>query len=261
VKKNYKLSIVVPFVQIDSAFKQTVNSVFEQIEISNIELILVAKSLRDVKPSYIKFLASRFNVKFLENNKGIYQAINCGIQECSGDYILVFGCGDGFLNQNCSKKISEFFIYNPDYIYFNVLLRDESSNPVASTVVGVVDTIEKVKKIHHQGVVISKKCYEQHGLYDISFKTSADFDYLIKIYSINSMYLDQVMTFFNLGGESSPSICKFLRQRREIVKIHEKHSISLSSYSKINFFIKAFLFSFSPKLRNRLIALRRRIKG
>jgi glycosyltransferase len=261
VKRNYKLSVIVPFLEIDTAFEETVNSVLQQTEIADIELILVAKSLSVFKINYIKSLGSRINVKILENNQGIYQAINSGIEASVGQYILVLGCGDGFLNKNSSKKIFELFICNPDYIYFNVLLRDENSNPIVFTEVGIVDGVDKIKKIHHQGVVISKNCHKRFGFYDTTFRTSADLDFLIKIYSKNSVYIDEVLTFFNLGGESSPSIAKFFRQRREIVEIHRKHRISIPVSNKIIFFIKTILFSLSPIFRKNLIKLRKTIKG
>ena len=100
-----KLSIITITYQAEAYLERTFKSVFEQGLADEIDYIVVDGASKDRTLEIIKANKSQINQFISEKDKGIYDAMNKGMQLAKGDYILFLNAGDTFASPNNLKKI------------------------------------------------------------------------------------------------------------------------------------------------------------
>ena len=70
----------------------------------------------------------------------------------------------------------------------------------------------------HPTLFLKKEVYEKHGLFDLSFKISADYDFMLRIFKDSELkfgYLPKVITKMRVGGASNRSLKNVIRKSKE----------------------------------------------
>ena len=158
-----------------------------------------------------------------EKDKGIYDALNKGINLASGD-IIGFVHSDDFLatnniiNEICSMMKSESL----DGVYGDLQYVDE---------INTKKIIRNWKSCHfkpgllkngwmppHPALFLKKEVYEKHGLFDLSYGISADYDFILRIFKDSELkfgYLPKDITKMRVGGASNRSIKNIIQKTKE----------------------------------------------
>lgn len=120
---SIKISIITISYNEKNAIKNTILSVINQ-SYYNREYIVIDGGSSDGTLEIIKKYSSQIDVFVSEPDKGIYDAMNKGIDFATGDYCIFMNAGDVFVNDNVLTKVipflrSSFDIYNgfTYYIY------------------------------------------------------------------------------------------------------------------------------------------------
>jgi len=116
-----RFSIVVPVYNSEKYLHQCLESVLEQEEENNFELIIIDDASSDKSPDIIQSyqnMDSRITGIYNLENSGISQARNRGIDEATGTYLL-FLDSDDFLAPNTLKKISEYLQVDTELLLFD----------------------------------------------------------------------------------------------------------------------------------------------
>ena len=61
----------------------------------------------------------------------------------------------------------------------------------------------------HPTFFLKKSVYEKHGLFNLNYSISADYDFMVRVLSDKSLkfgYLPKVITKMRVGGESNRSL-------------------------------------------------------
>lgn len=106
-----------------ATLEQTILSVIEQTY-SNIEYIIIDGYSTDGTLDIIKQYEDGIDYWQSEPDKGIYDAMNKGIDFASGSFINFMNAGDSFANSTVTEKIKN---YTQDILYGNIFLKKESS--------------------------------------------------------------------------------------------------------------------------------------
>ena len=92
--QEIKISVVTVCLNTANTIKETVNSVLEQ-SYGNLEYVIVDGMSTDGTLEIIREYERSFGVKVIsDKDSGLYNAMNKGIDLCSGDYILFLNSGD-----------------------------------------------------------------------------------------------------------------------------------------------------------------------
>ena len=216
------------------------NILFEQL------LIIPKKNqytLRDfVLPNNIKII--------LDNGRGVYNAINQGLKQASGDKILLLH-GDNYLTKNGSKILQEN-LFEKTSIQFSSLMRLKDK------------TLKKFINYQliwfnlfmglyppHPGLLLNKKDLNKIGLYNSNYKICSDFDFYIRMYKnkIPLKYINYDIIVSPSGGISTSgfiSIKKIFIERHKILLSHYKFSIFFAVYTIfLGYLIKIFNRNYS----------------
>ena len=123
-KLNYKsnlmkVSIITVCLNSESTINRTINSVNSQ-NYKDIEHIFVDGGSVDKTLKNIKFNSKR-NTKILNQNKrGIYNAMNIGLKNCTGDIVVFLNSDDFLAKDYILTKVVEKFSEGYDIVFGNI---------------------------------------------------------------------------------------------------------------------------------------------
>lgn len=210
---NPKVSIITICYQAEKTIADTIQSVLDQTY-SNIEYIIIDGASKDNTLAIIESFNEPKIELFSEKDKGLYDALNKGMAKATGDYIAFLHADDIYANKDVvSEIVSLFKTYETQAVSSSVSI---FKNNQFDKVFRNYDATKFRKwqfnigiQPPHPGFFISKEAANTIGNFDISYKISGDFDWLlraIKKHQISVHYSKFVSVFMRDGGISSSGI-------------------------------------------------------
>lgn len=225
-----KLSVITICYNSEETIERTIKSVLGQTY-TDFEYIIVdggsKDSTLDIVQKYEPLFEGRMKWKS-EPDKGIYDAMNKGIQRSSGDIIGIVN-SDDWLEPTAMESIAKVagsvdyvnalicgsmkFHYNDGRVQlfctdeqkFNVGIKNYSFNYGA----------------YHPAIWVGKKVYENVGMFDTNYRTAADIDFIYRCYLANSKFYftKDVVSNMSDGGISNHINWKyFISDKKYYVK-------------------------------------------
>ena len=198
-----KLSIITINLNNSSGLKKTLESVLNQTY-RDYEYILIDGDSVDGSKQLIENHKDKFAYWISESDKGIFNAMNKGVKQASGEYLLFLNSGDCFynymiLNEIFKTNLSEDIVYG-NVIWEPALVHHQGIFPDTFT-------FEYFKKysLPHQATLIKKEMFETVGLYDESYKVISDWlFFVLALYKYNCSYrhLNQIISICDSKGMS-----------------------------------------------------------
>ena len=191
-----KFSIVTVCKNSEDTIRYTLNSVKSQTY-KNIEHIIIDGISTDETINIInEYINSepKLPITFIsEKDEGIYDAINKGLKNCTGEYISILNADDIFHSNRSIENIikliradkeNDIFFFGLTYFRnknFKKIIRYYPSKNFKRWMLnfGIIPP--------HPASVIKKKIYDLHGNYDKNFKISGDFDLFLRFIKINKL--------------------------------------------------------------------------
>src|ERR1035437_8605494 len=201
------ISIIIPTFNSEVTLKKCLESIIDQT-FNNFEILIVdgksedetLKIAKEINDSRIKIMS--------ELDKGIYDAMNKGINLAKGEWIYFLGSDDELCNQFILEKIySQIINKNYHVIYGNVT--SERFNGIYAGEFNFEKLYEK--NICHQAIFFNKKLFKKVGCFNLKYKSHADYDHNIRWFlnkGIKRLYINEVIANYADGGFSSQGIDK-----------------------------------------------------
>tara|TARA_R110000772_G_scaffold113092_1_gene217388 strand:+ start:825 stop:1550 length:726 start_codon:yes stop_codon:yes gene_type:complete len=198
------ISVIIPTYNssstLDMALSSIVNQTYRNIEV----LIIDGMSTDSTLGIARRYQKEHQNVVITSaRDKGIYDAMNKGVELANGEWIYFMGSDDTFY---VDDTLNEFYNIccksNADIIYGNVY---------SSRFNGIHDgefTNSKLtkKNICHQAMFFNKSIFKKKGKFNLKYKAHADWDFNISCFfsnRIKNQYYDFVVANYADGGFSS----------------------------------------------------------
>lgn len=180
-----------------TGLSRTAKSIKEQ-SYQNYEWIIIdGHSTDGTQNDFIDYSTAKI---ISEEDKGIYDAMNKGIDRASGDYLIFMNAGDIFAYKDVLEKISSRVQVSPDFIYGDSL-EDNYYKRARSYL-----KINWGMFTHHQAMF-----YKRDTLgclrYDLTYKIAADYDLTLRfLLSLSNdfhiLYVPAPICIFETGGLS-----------------------------------------------------------
>tara|TARA_B100000795_G_scaffold266094_1_gene248770 strand:- start:338 stop:1138 length:801 start_codon:yes stop_codon:yes gene_type:complete len=230
MKSNIKFSIVVISLNTKNDFKETISSIYKQ-KYNNFEIIIIDGNSSDGTVLEINKLNKKIKKKVIENDKGIYHAMNKGIKYISGDLTIFLNSGDIFNNKNILNNVNIIFQKQKEV---DIIV---GKNIVKST----FEYFSKYKKINdltfssvfsHQSVFIKSKLFLKKK-YNLKYKIAADFEFFKYFYKKKKIFYYTNLIF-------STSKVYGISDKNRLLALSEFYDISkkYNNNKKTSFFIK-----------------------
>ncbi len=244
-----KISIITCVLNNPKTIKDTIESVQSQIYVDK-EHILIDGGSNDETLDVIKNNNNKNLSLFSSKDKGIYYAINKGINLCSGQIIGILHSDDFYSNEKVISDIVETFKKtNADLVYGD--LEYVSKKPPYKIIRKW--TAGKFNKLNlkkgwmppHPSVFVKKDIFYKIGKYNTDYKISSDYDFLIRALSnenIKKQYVEKILVKMRVGGKSNKSIKNIINKSLEDFIIIKKNKIGglltllTKNYSKLHQF-------------------------
>ena len=205
---NPFFSIITPTKNTESTIENTLKSVAKQT--NNIfEHIIVDSNSTDSTLKIIKGYKHKYRLKFIsEKDSGIAEAFNKGIKLSKGAWLIFLGSGDELIsNQILFEMEKELKLRKSELIVWGNIKYKALNGTIGKKIKGDFPKgrLKKFMCLPHQAAFHNKILFKRFGFYDESYKTSMDYDLVLRGYdSINTLsYINKDISYMLVGGISN----------------------------------------------------------
>jgi glycosyltransferase involved in cell wall biosynthesis len=216
------ISIVTVTYNADQLLERTLKSVFDQTY-KAIEYIIVDGASTDKTMEIVARNRNRFATVISERDKGIYDAMNKGLNEATGEYLLFLNAGDELFDTSTLEKVFSS-AQAADVYYGNTMIVDEKGNELGSRRLAPPENLNWKSLqfgmcVSHQSFIAKRSLA---GEYNLDYRISADIDWTIRVLkqAKSSVHTGQFISRFLEGGTSAQRRKLGLKERWSIMVVH-----------------------------------------
>lgn len=211
-----KVSIITVVYNSADNLETTIKSILDQTY-KLIELIVIDGGSTDGTIEIIQKYSENIKYWISEPDKGLYDAMNKGLDKASGDYVWFINSGDLIYDKNTLENIFGKGKELSDIYYGETLVTDSVGNEIAMRRHHAPDklTWKSFKQgmlVSHQSIIVKKDLAQ---LYDLKYRCSSDFDWVIKSLkkakSIENTHL--ILSKMSQGGFTRNNLIAGLKER------------------------------------------------
>jgi len=233
---NYKLSIITINRNNAEGLRKTIESVMSQT-FTDYEFIVIDGASEDDSADVVKQFVDKITYWVSEPDNGIFNAMNKGILKATGEYILFLNSGDWLVDKNV---IEDFYTLNStaNIITGDIFLWDNHE--------AVLRKSPELEDIHygkfyndsipHPASFIKRKLFEDHGLYNESYKLVSDWEFFFNCLIINHCtynHFDRPICYFDLTGISNSKEWRSLQEKEREMVLQNYLPLVYKAYKKI----------------------------
>jgi glycosyltransferase involved in cell wall biosynthesis len=207
------ISIVTPSYNQGEYLEETICSVLDQ-QYANLEYIIIDGGSSDQSVEIIKKYQKHLTYWVSEPDKGQSEALNKGLQKCTGD-IFNWINSDDYLERGALHKIAEAFIYNPNALQVCGFCRIFDQNSLDTILLHrseLFSSTEKTivqEKINQQGSFYKLSVVKELGLLNNTLNCVMDlelwFKFLCKYGQEKIVLIDDLLAHFRMHTHSKTS--------------------------------------------------------
>jgi len=205
-----KISIITIVYNNKECIAECIKSILKQKN-SNLEYIVIDGGSTDGTLEAIEPYKSELACYISEKDSGLYNALNKGIRNATGDIIGILHSDDLlYADTTLSEICTTFESTNADLVY-------------AKGVYVAKNNANKIRRLYassgfnknrlyfgwiplHTTIYVRRAVFEQYGLYDESFKIASDYEISLRWFTnekIKKVYLNRIVVKMRFGGKST----------------------------------------------------------
>lgn len=167
-------------------------------------------------------------------DKGIYDAMNQGIGAATGDVIGILNSDDFFTGDDVLERVADEFSKDPglEAIYGDIHFVKDTDLTKCTRYFSSRFFRPWMLRFGfmpaHPSFYVRREVYEKYGLYDLDFRTSSDFEMMVRLfvkYKIHAKYVNKDFVTMRAGGESTAGLAAKRKVNRDIAGSLRKHGI------------------------------------
>lgn len=158
-----------------------------------------------------------------ERDKGIYDALNKGIQLATGDVVGFLHADDLYASDNVLSQIAKAF-EDPEVCAVYGDLEYVSQQDTSKVIRRWQSKLFNQKDLGwgwmpaHPTLYVRRDWYAKIGGFDISYRIAADYLSILQLFTqpnFNAVYIPEVLVTMRLGGASNKSVKAIIKKSRE----------------------------------------------
>ena len=179
-----KFSIITVTYNAESVLEDTLQSVISQTY-HHVEYIIIDGASKDSTLSIIDRYKDRITKVISEPDKGLYDAMNKGMRQATGDYLCFLNAGDSFHEDDTLQQIVHTITESelPDVLYGETALVNNERHFLRMRRLSTPEVL--TWKSFKQGMLVCHQAFfAKTSLaepYDLQYRFSADFDWCIRV--------------------------------------------------------------------------------
>jgi glycosyltransferase involved in cell wall biosynthesis len=237
--ESLKISVITVVLNGRRCIEDCIQSVLSQTY-NDIEYIVVDGGSMDGTREIIRKHEDEISRWTSGSDKGMYDAMNKGIELATGDVVGFLHSDDVYSDNNVLDKVAREFEKQGVDSVFADLVYIAQRNP---------DKIVRYYRAHnftprmfaygwmppHPTFFVKRNCYERFGLFKTDYAIAADYELLARFigkHNITYQYLPEVIVKMKTGGRSTKNLRSNLILNKEIIRACAENGIK-TSYLKV----------------------------
>lgn len=269
-KESKPLSIVTVVYNARSDLRITIDSVLNQ-SFTNFEYIIIDGGSTDGTVDLIKEYEDKIDFWISEPDRGLYNAMNKGLDYCSGDLCQFLNAGDFYTSKTVLSDFIELLTYpyhgliftrskifssTDDFFYLPSYEQNVSSNWV------------RRNTPNHQSIFFQKGFYTDHR-YDESYRITGDSGFIwdaLNFHDYKAHFIDLLVVEFPLGGISSRALslkelCNQILESTRVRRKHVNYKLIDNFTIPLRFLVKNFFLSLLGNRFHRFLVVLNKYKN
>lgn len=167
-------------------------------------------------------------------DQGIYDAMNQGIEAATGDVIGILNSDDFFTSDNVLDTVAKEFEADPklEALYGDIHFVKGEDLHTCTRYYSSSYFRPRLLRFGfmpaHPSFYVRKEVYQRYGLYDLQYRTSSDFEMMVRLFGVNKIkakYIPMDFVTMREGGESTSGMEAKRRVNKDIVASLKAHGI------------------------------------
>ena len=217
-----KFSIITITYNAESTLEPTIRSVVGQ-DYPDIEYLIVDGASKDGTMAIAQRYADRIASLVSEPDKGLYDAMNKGLERATGDYVWFLNAGDTIHSADTVSHIAAQIRAGelPDVIYGQTALVDANRTFLGMRRLSAPERLDwrsfrRGMLVCHQAFIARRAIAEP---YDLRYRFSADFDWCIRVMKQSRLLLNThlILADYLNEGVTTANRRASLRERYDIM--------------------------------------------
>ena len=206
-----KYSIIVVTLNNADGLERTLNSI-RKLDYADKEVIVIDGKSTDQTPSVVSKYEGIVTTFVSEKDAGIYNAMNKGVKQVTGDYVVFMNAGDMFANEGVLSLVSQ---YDGEIILGGDLYGGKTRMVKEKMTLYDVLSIG----IFHQAVYYQKNILQRYG-FDESYKIIADLKSVVEPMvkdRVSISCITDILAICEAGGLSKQRWRELIAERKRII--------------------------------------------
>lgn len=217
-----KVSLITVAYNSVETIEDCIRSVLNQ-DYPDLEYIIVDGASKDGTLAIIEKYKDRIAHFVSEPDHGIYDAMNKGIDLCTGDIVGMINSDDLYADQKViTDVVNTMRESGADSCYGDLVYVDriDTDRVVRRWNSGEFNRKKFLKgwMPPHPTFFVRRLCYQKFGKFNLTFKTSADYELMLRMLykeGVSTSYLNRVLVHMRTGGQSNISLANRINANRE----------------------------------------------
>lgn len=234
------VSIIIPVLNNSTTLRRCLDSILGQKD-TDYELIVVDGGSTDGSVGILREYSDRIAFWESKPDGGVYPAFNRGVRHAKGEWLYFLGSDDWLWRDDVLQRLSPHLSSAyPQYrvVYGQVMY----VNRKGEALIPLNEPWPKFRKhflqghmISHQSVFHHKSLFEEHGLFNESFRVAGDYEFLLReLAHRDALFVpDLIIAGYQHGGGSSvpENWMRVLQERRRAYALNNVRPPRLLWYS------------------------------
>jgi glycosyltransferase involved in cell wall biosynthesis len=204
MKKNIKISVIIPLFNKEKTIYRTVQSVLDQT-FPQFELLIIDDGSTDDSFNIISNIKDERICIYTKENSGVSDSRNFGIKKACGDYLFLLDADD-LIKKECLETLYKLTVLYPNESVFCGDFETINSNATVSSSSCQLDTqtliTEPLKELWRDGVflrtgnmLVKEQCFDVVGGFDTRLSYYEDMDHVLNLIRKFNVVFDPKVIF------------------------------------------------------------------
>lgn len=231
-----RVSVITVVRNAADGIERTIQSVLDQTY-QNIEYIIVDGASTDGTIDIIRRYEDRIDKFVSEPDRGIYDAMNKGLDFVtdSESYVIFTNAGDRLFSPRAIEQAVAKG-RGADLIYGKMRLTDDDASGVMGQEVVLNDLA--FQTLCHPATLMRRRVFDSIGRFDTTFKIAADYDLIVRAFQqrVITRFVNEVISEMQMGGVSEDQFMLSCAERKRVVRARFDLPHRLMGVSQVNFY-------------------------
>lgn len=201
-----KISVVTVVLNAAGSIEACIDSVLGQTY-DNIEYLVIDGGSTDGTLDILARYRDKIDYQVSEPDRGLYHAMNKGVEAATGDYVYFLNSDDRFCDDAVVADVAAAIEGNPpvDLVYGDVLMRSGTGEVTRQQQVSVLNRETLCRRgFCHQALFARRDAFSKTGGFSEQYRIVADGDWLARALAAGatSLHLDRDIAVFSRDGLS-----------------------------------------------------------